>query len=169
MKPMVVVINGIGGSGKDTFVECCKKVCKIGIDNISTIDIVKEAAQILGWENDKTDNGRKFLSDLKKLSVKYNDCPYQYCKENIMCSPPWNIVFVHCREPKEIERFVQDFDAKTLLIRRPDIDIPQNESDMNVENYPYDYIVVNDGTIEDLKIKADVFIGWLMDEMDEVD
>ena len=52
MKKRVVIINGGGGSGKDTFVEFCAKHAKV--INISSVDKVKEAAKILvGWNGEK--------------------------------------------------------------------------------------------------------------------
>ena len=44
----IVVINGSGGVGKDTFVQFCGEYTPIM--NISSVDKVKEAAKVLaGW------------------------------------------------------------------------------------------------------------------------
>ena len=65
----VFIINGAAGVGKDTFVEIAKyKIfIKTGLPtyNISSVDNVKTAAKILGWDGEKDARGRKFLSDLK--------------------------------------------------------------------------------------------------------
>ena len=61
----VVIINGIGGSGKDTFVVMCKDVLGANrVLNISTVDFVKEVAKFCGWDGSKQPEDRKFLSDL---------------------------------------------------------------------------------------------------------
>ena len=80
MKKEVIIINGTGGSGKDTFVKFCSKFAKV--TNISSVDKVKEAANILvGWNGEKDEKSRKLLVDLKKLSIDYNDAPTNYIKD----------------------------------------------------------------------------------------
>ena len=49
MEKQVIVINGTGGSGKDTFVEFCSEFIKI--INISSVDKVKEAPIWRGLQN----------------------------------------------------------------------------------------------------------------------
>ena len=77
MEKKVIIINGTGGSGKDTFVNFCSEFSNI--INISSVDKVKEAAKILvGWNGEKDEVSRKLLVDLKQLSVDYNDEPTKY-------------------------------------------------------------------------------------------
>ena len=45
MKKMIIIINGTGGSGKDSFVSFCGEFVKVL--NVSAVDKVKEAAKIL--------------------------------------------------------------------------------------------------------------------------
>ena len=168
---IMVVINGVGGVGKDTFVECVAGLLGGCVDpvtefereivqNISTVDLIKRAAKLLGWTGDKSNKDRKFLSDLKKVCCEYNDLPYKIVQMEYEWGD-FKILFVHCREPEEIQRFVDGFNAKTLLIKRDNISIPDNKSDLNVENYKYDYVIENNGTRKDLLKSADKFIKWL--------
>ena len=77
MKKNVVIINGTGGVGKDTFIDFCGEIVKIM--NVSAVDKVKEAAKILvGWNGEKDEISRKLLSELKRLSIDYNDAPTKY-------------------------------------------------------------------------------------------
>ena len=79
MNKKVIIINGTGGSGKDTFVEFCAEFARV--TNISSVDPAKAAAKVLvGWEGEKDDKARKLLVDLKKLSIDYNDAPAKYIK-----------------------------------------------------------------------------------------
>ena len=160
MKKQVIIINGTGGSGKDTFVEFCSEFAKV--KNISSVDKVKEAAQILvGWNGEKDDKSRKLLVDLKQLSIKYNDYPTQYVKEQYdeFMKIDLEFLFIHIREKAEIEKIKALLNAKTLLIRNPRVAlITSNNSDGNVYDYDYDYVVENEGTLEDLKEKAKVFV-----------
>lgn len=163
MKP-VVIINGSGGVGKDTFVEMCSQFMKC--THISSVDIIKDAARMIGWNGDKDEKSRKFLSDLKMLSTNYNDGPYEYvmtCIKEFLWSSKLEILFVDVREPNEIERIKNNVeDVYTLLIRNPRVPhIISNDGDAGVNNYTYDYTVLNDGSIDDLYIKAECFINWL--------
>ena len=80
MDKNIIIINGTGGAGKDTFVSFCSEVEKVL--NVSTVDKVKEAAKILvGWNGEKDEVSRKLLVDLKRLSIEYNDAPTKYILE----------------------------------------------------------------------------------------
>lgn len=155
----IVIINGSGGCGKDTFCLMCNDYapCKV----VSTVDKVKEAYKILGWDGEKREDDRLGLSDLKEFSIIKFDHPYEYIKKQIeefRNDDTYEILFIHSREPEEIERFVKDFDCKTLLIKRSSVKkILSNHSDSDVENYDYDYVVDNSGTFEDLKGSAFTF------------
>lgn len=71
------------------------------------------------------------------------------------------IMFIHIREPEEIERAKIKFNAKTLLIKRESYDnITSNSSDANVENYNYDF-VINNSTLENLELEAKNFVDTL--------
>ena len=160
MKKMIIIINGTGGSGKDSFVSFCGEFVKVL--NVSAVDKVKEAAKILvGWNGEKDELSRKFLSDLKRLSIDYNDAPTKYIEsmaEQFKNSDE-DIMFVHIREIDEIKKAKKLLKAKTLLITNPRVElITSNDSDKNVNEYKYDYYVSNDGTLEDLREKVEQFI-----------
>ena len=71
MKKAVIVINGAGGVGKDTLCDLAAKHFKVY--NVSSITPIKEIAALCGWDGSKDDRSRKFLADLKQISVEYND------------------------------------------------------------------------------------------------
>lgn len=160
MDKKVIVINGTGGSGKDTFVEFCSKFTKL--INISSVDKVKEAAKILvGWNGEKDEKSRKLLVDLKHLSIEYNDAPTEYVKKQYESfkEDDSEYLFIHIREIDEIEKIKKLLNAKTLLIKNPRVAlITSNNSDGNVYNYNYDFVIENDGTLEELKQKAKEFV-----------
>ena len=160
MNKQVIIINGTGGSGKDTFVEFCSEFAKV--TNISSVDIVKEAAKVLvGWNGEKDEKSRKLLVDLKRLSIEYNDAPTKYVQEQyeIFMKSESEFLFVHVREIEEIEKIKKLLNAKTLLLRNPRVAlITSNNSDGNVYRYEYDFTIENDGTLEDLKQKAKEFV-----------
>ncbi len=160
MNKQVIIINGTGGSGKDTFVRFCSEFAKV--TNISSVDKVKEAAKILvGWNGEKNEKARKILVDLKQLSIKYNDYPTKYIQEQykIFEKNDSQYLFIHIREIEEIEKIKKLLNAKTLLVLNPRVAlITSNSSDANVYKYEYDYKIENSGSLEDLKQKAKEFI-----------
>ena len=168
----IVVINGARTVGKDAFVRLCQKHL-LWCGNFSTVDFVKEVAAICGWDGTKSAKNRKFLSDLKDLLTEWNDIPYEKIKRAIYLyeekallydfSSDDVLCFIHCREPKEIQKFVDKMNAKTLLIRRPSVENvhQSNHADEQVLDYCYDYIITNDGTMEELETKAVAFLKKL--------
>jgi len=167
----VVVINGQAKIGKDKFVKIFKDVSDFRVKNLSSVDRVKNVAEMcFGWNGKKNEKSRQFLSDIKKAWSEFNDGPTndilnrididtKYCIENNKDIKN-NIYFLHIREPHEIEKIQKHYgdDCITLIIKK-DVDIhPQNSSDLNVENHEYQYTIDNNGTIEDLKNSVKKFI-----------
>lgn len=151
----VIVINGRGGVGKDT-------LCDIVAKHYPTIDIsaitpYKVVAQQLGWKDtDKSNRARKFLSELKRISIEYNDYPNDYLFANwkSFMQSNYSVMFVHIREPEEINKFKRWVapNAKTLLIESDRV--PRkfgNDSDDKVSLYDYDYVYVNDKPLEEVE------------------
>jgi len=134
--------------------------------NVSSITPIKEIATMCGWKGEKTDKARKFLSDLKALSIEYNDYPTLWAMERYkeFLNSDFDIMFLHVREGVEIDKFVRATDgrAKTLLVRggsRMTKSNYGNASDDLVENYPYDYYFVNDKSLEEAEHD---FVEFLM-------
>lgn len=157
----IFILNGVGTSGKGTFVEYAQKY--ISSFKYSIVDLPKEAALILGWDGGKTEKDRKFLSDIVDISSKYNDMPYKdvcsVVKDFKNSLIEHEVLFIDMRDPKDIARAVEDFDAETILIRNPNVKkIESNHADRDVENYEYDYIIENDGTLEQLEEVVKIFI-----------
>lgn len=152
------IINGIGGSGKDTFVEMIINNYNKKIINVTSSDEIKRVGKILGWNGEKDEKGRKFLADLMQLVRNYNDGIFNYWCEFIGNNSN-NIIFLHVREPIEINKYVKKFNCKTILVKRPNIIIPNNKSDMGVNDYDYDIIIDNVGSLEDLRNKVINFIS----------
>ena len=105
MKKITIIINGKGGAGKDTMCEMAAKHFRTM--NVSSIDPIKKIASQNGWNGEKDDKSRKFLADLKKIFTDYNDLPTEYIfgKYKEFLVSDCEILFVHIREPEEIEKF----------------------------------------------------------------
>ena len=162
MDKKIIIINGTGGSGKDSFVNIIAKYKKVV--NYSTITKIKDIAVQLGWDSSfKNEKDRKFLSDLKQLSINYNDLPYFDTLKIIdeFLKTDKDILFIHIKEIAEIKKLLNHYEKNfliTLLIKRTNYDnIVSNNSDKNVDNFKYDYVIYND-TLEKFEKEAQMFL-----------
>lgn len=106
--------------------------------------------------------------------AEWNDVPYQSIRRDIarvrLLAEQYNVdhekfvVFIHCREPEEIARFVKEYNATTVIIRRPQVEseTQSNHADKGVFDYEYDVTVYNDNTIDHLKFAVDFFLDKLL-------
>ena len=79
--------------------------------------------------------------------------------EEFLNSETAMMLFLHIREPEEIEKAKQAFDAKTVLIKRKSVKpITSNMADGNVFNYSYDILINNTGDLNDYRATAVRFI-----------
>ena len=174
MKKLGIVINGRGGVGKDTLCDFAAKVYKTV--NVSSVAPIKKIAAENGWKGEKTPQARRFLAELKRIFTEYNDLPNQYCISEyckFIKSPDKQIFFVHIREGIEIARFVgaaKCFDeAKcvTLLVRSKRCEgVYGNASDDMVEDYEYDYVFQNDGTLAEAEEEFITFLAGILQDLD---
>ena len=177
MRKQIFIINGGGGVGKDSFVSLVNKSFKYSkfnksnnpVMNFSSVDKVKKIATMIGWNGDKTEKDRKFLSDLKLLTTEYNDMSFNSMKEKVneFKSNDSTMLFLHIREAEEIERAKVEFDAKTILVIRDSVEhITSNVSDKDVFNYNYDIVIDNNGGILKLHSKAATFVrDYVLDNL----
>lgn len=154
MEKIVIIINGTGGVGKDTLCNFMAKYFKVQM--VSSITPIKEMAEkYFGWKGQKDNKSRKLLADLKELSVEYNDIPFRYLCEQYNCflKNRAQILFVHIREGKEIDKFKKQIRGAcyTLLITRKSSENIQwgNSSDDNVWRYEYDLIYENNKPLKE--------------------
>lgn len=168
----VYIINGVAKSGKDEFVKIFAENLKLYedkssyISNLSTIDPVKSIFKQMGWNGEKDDKSRKVLSQIKKIWTDYNDGIFKQMCDNIdfrfrMNGVDINIVFIHCREPKEIRKFKKKYGelCETILITRDSVEIPNNTSDQSVFNMEYDNYIENNGTLDEYHKTIENFIN----------
>ena len=157
----IIIINGQGGVGKDTFINILSEK-GLKISNISSVDGIKELARMVGWNGAKEDRDRKFLSDLKILTTNYCGFSENYLinKAIEFLESDNDLMFVHIREPFYIQEFLNKFPtAKTLLIKRKDIYNYGNMADDGVFDFNYDYVVENYGTLDELEVIATQFVN----------
>lgn len=159
MNKQIYIINGSGGVGKDTV--CAIAAEKYAVRNISSITPITEIARCAGWDGRKTPEARRLLARLKEVVTEYNDLSFQYCIGQLaeFRAGAEQILFVHIREPEEIARFrtAAGDGCRTLLVQRPSVEARGplgNRADDLVATYPYDAVLVNDGTVERLRARV---------------
>ncbi len=152
----IIIINGYPRSGKDTVVKMADEILCEEVHNVSTVDRVKEAAKALGWRGEKSPEWRDFLHELKMLWTLEFNGPFCYVVDTaakLQHTPGLHVMFVHSREPEEIDRFHAYFNnshfsadgvkCTTLLVRRKCAEKHSNYADSNVENGEYEHVITN--------------------------
>jgi hypothetical protein len=163
----IFVINGYPGAGKNLFTSLCNQHANVFVQDIITSDPVKRAFQELGWKGEKTPEIRDGMALMMEVTNKLFDTSFNYVNrelnkltlKNQRDDSIW--AFIHCREPENIKRYVDAYDAKTVYIarasQRPGPEIV-NKSDKNVAYYKYDYIIDNNYGIPELQEEVKKFV-----------
>lgn len=173
-----IIINGLGGCGKSTFIELCQEYCNNPdnlkahnwmVSELSTVDFVKEVAMICGWKGKKDKKDREFLHDLKEAMEKWDNIPNKKVLEDAETIIKNylrlnHLFFVNIREPESIERFSQlimengyEKPFKILI----ESNISSNEVDsivQQINSVKYNRTYKNNGTLKDLADTAGDFI-----------
>lgn len=165
----IFIVNGLPGSGKTTFEEIFSKYAKVHGKKtkiVSTIDVIKEKAKLIGWDGEKDAKGRKLLSDLKDILTEYNDLSFKTVTNVVKMQKDNGITdffFIDSREPEDIERLKKELGAETILISRKILEKEKqsNHADTNVSLCEYDYIIHNDLDIGMLKESAEFFYDYI--------
>lgn len=173
-----VIINGLGGCGKSTFIELCQEYCDNPdnlkahnwmVSELSTVDFVKEVAKICGWKGKKDKKDREFLHDLKEAMEKWDNIPNKKVIEDAETIIKNylglnHLFFVNIREPQSIESFsqlVMEQGYETPIKILIESNMSSNEVDSiaeEINKIKYDKIYKNNGTLKDLANTAGDFI-----------
>lgn len=166
MNKRIFIVNGKAGAGKDTFAEILSEYTKVF--KYSSVMKVKTIALDCGWRGKKTDRDRLFLSELKRITSAYSDMSFYDVKEkacDFLCHSfydDFEIMLIDIREPEEIERACKAFNAQSIYIRNDNVELNKsNYADANVEDYDYDYILSNNGTLEEFERVVEDFYEYV--------
>lgn len=165
MDKLVFIVNGKPRAGKDTFAMILNRY--MNVYKYSAVTKVKEIATLCGWDGQKEERDRKFLHELKMLTSEYSDMAYQDVVNEIKKyrngEIEADVFIVDVREPEEIERLAKEVGAITVFIENNNVPaITSNAADANVENYEYDFVVPNNGTMNDFEEEIKLFMEFLM-------
>lgn len=165
MKKIAIIINGAGGVGKDTLCDIAARYFKV--INVSSITPIKEIASNYGWNGEKDARSRKFLSDLKRVFIDYNDLPttYLYEQYKAFLDSDNEVYFAHIREGVEIDKLKKLIGQGciTLLVeRQTENNEWGNASDDEVRNYQYDYVFDNNKSLAETEQEFITFLKGLL-------
>ena len=176
-KRKIFIVNGAATSGKSTFELMCNDYCfqkhsdKLVIESI--INPVKCLVSNITvsdlWDGSKDPKSRKFLSDLKDLVTEYNNYPMRKTIEEVDIMTEYYdspAAFIDMREAADIDKFKElygdVYGIQTVIIRRPGdtvaAETSNNHADRDVFKYNYDIVVWNQGSLDDLNVKAEHFV-----------
>lgn len=165
------IVNGRGGCGKTSFEKMIVEIAaahgeKVAI--LSTIDYVKDIAKTIGWDGTKTLENRRMLSDLKDLLTRWNDSPHQSVRKKVEELNDVAAVFIDSREPEDIQRFIEEYQAMAVLVQRgKEVVTYGNHADDSVDDFDYDICVDNSRGLTELFEEANIFYETFIRGEDE--
>ena len=116
----VIITNGSGGCGKDTFATFMAN--HVTTTKYSSIDFFKLLAKLGGMGEKKGEKERKLLSTIKQAFIDYNDLPFYHTSKVIEDflkedNDIADVLLIDIREPEEIHKIVQKYpNVITVLI-----------------------------------------------------
>jgi len=151
---MLFIMNGYPTSGKTTFAEIFKKHSNRQVIIASSVDKIKEFAYSIGWDGKKTEEARRLLFEVKKLTVSFNNYPIKYAEELIKDN---DVVFYDSREWREVSQ-LEEFDKSlSICIKNKSGSESLCASVEDIEKYKYDIYLENNSTLEEWEKKAIAF------------
>ena len=168
----VICISGKAQNGKDTTASILKDVLEERDNRVLIFhyaDLLKYLCkQYFGWDGEKDDAGRTLLQHVGTDIIRAQDPNYwvnfavNFLK---MFEGEWDYVLIpDCRFPNEINTMETHFDCMHLRIVRGNFESPLTPEQQNhpsetaLDDYPYDDVIHNDGTISDLKISLNKLV-----------
>lgn len=160
----LVIINGFSGSGKDEFCSMCQEfMLKQGKSTWvkHSSDFAKSVLYGMNWDGERTPEVRQLLTDLVsfgEITGSNLEDLYIFVKNNSMFST----IFYHERNPIEIQKIVDNYKNQigvttiTVLVNRGMLSRIEKDK-WNLDEFTYDVLVNNFGTLEDLKVSAESF------------
>ena len=168
----VILINGRPRTGKDTVVNLmCNALMERGYmaEAFSSIDPIKALLGSVIDLSQKTEADRILLSEVGDALEKHSAFRTNRCiwfAEDVFRESENAVVFLHVREPENIQKLRTTFLAKginvvrLLVVSARGIDV-DSRADQVAGTGRYDLMIVNNGTLDDLKATCVRTVGRL--------
>ena len=180
---MHIGLAGYARSGKDTF--AARLTERHGFHRVAFADPVREAILRLnplvdtgtafgparvadlidmgGWEHAKTyPDVRQLLQRMgTEVGREMFGATFWVDQALAIASRHERVVYTDCRFPSEADA-VRHGGGLIIWVSRPGVNaLNQHPSESSLNDYPFDHMVVNDGTIDDLAVVADLLVADL--------
>lgn len=173
----VFIVNGAPRAGKDSLIQAMKDLLfdqQITASAFSSIDPIRNMLTELGIDvSKKTPQDRKLLADMGTLLEEH--CSYRFiaCISHIAhvsafphTSGKAPYVFLHIREPEIIDKIRMVLSLFRIPVWRIQVqsnraEVPTNSIDAGTGDMTYDYIVKNNGTLQDLEREAKALLNMV--------
>ena len=176
----VCCISAKARHGKDTAAELIKEQLESRGQRVLIThfaDLLKFICkQYFGWDGNKDERGRTLLQHIGTDVVgKRNPAYWAEFVAGIlyMFENEWDYVLIpDCRYPAEVATIERTFDTTVLRVERPGFDNGLTEaqknhpSEVDMDNYRFDLILYNDGTLNQFNNKIKQFVTeYLLEEV----
>jgi hypothetical protein len=168
----VCCISAKAQHGKDTAAELMESFLTFIGKRVLVIhyaDLLKFiCTKFFGWDGTKDEKGRTILQHIgtdvvgAKKPDYWVDWVVNFLK---LFEEEWDFVLIpDCRYPIEYSKVADAFDTVLLRIERPNFDNKlsleqkQHPSEVSMDEYHFDNIILNDGTVDDLRDRVIEFI-----------
>ena len=124
--------------------------------------------KFFGWNEVKDEAGRTLLQHIGTDVVGAQNPAYwaEFIVGVLKLFPnTWDYVLIpDCRYPIEVSTMSDNFDTVVLRVERPNFDNgltvaqKQHASEVKMDDYKFDTVLLNDGSLEDFRVKVDAFV-----------
>lgn len=175
----IIIISGKARAGKDTTANMLKEICiDKKIINLQYSSYIKEyAKKISNWDGSEETKPRELLQQLGTDIIRKKIDDEFFIKKIIDDIKVYSFFFdvitiSDARFKKEIDNIRNVFDNVIAVhIVRPNFDNGltdeqrKHPSEVDLDDYDkYDYDLINDGTLDDLKIKVERLVEVIENE-----
>ena len=168
----ICCISAKAQHGKDT----AAKLIKENLEQKGQRVLIAHYADLLkficvkffGWNGVKDEAGRTLLQYIGTDVVGAQNPAYwaDFIVGILKLFPnTWDYVLIpDCRYPIEVSTMSGSFDTVVLRIERPNFDNgltaaqKQHASEVKMDDYKFDAVLLNDGSLEDFRVKVDTFV-----------
>lgn len=144
---LIVGLSGYAGSGKDALGAI---LCEhYGFERVAFADAIKQLAVSLGWDGVKDERGRRLLQHAGMCAREYN--PEVWIEKAMQKSAALDaVVITDVRFANEVEAIKRQGGIIVRVIRDGIGPVNNHASEMELGQDDCDFIVHNDGTLDDL-------------------
>ncbi len=177
--PKIFIVSGKANSGKDTTCDLINNLIRLKeltSVNLQFSSYIKMYAKVIsGWNGEENTKPRSLLQEIGTSIIRDKIDNEFFIKRIIGDIQVYSyycdaITISDARLPEEIDSIYENFDNVIRInIERPNFDNNLNNrekmhrTEIGLDGYNnYDYVIINDGTIEDLNKKIEKLIDEVL-------